>query len=87
MACAIVKSKVRVWHYLPKRWRGEAASDFYKDVLIKALRRNHRGKTSFRILEDNDPTGYKSGRAVDAKRCPLRPVGSWCAMRSDLVVS
>ena len=70
MACAIVKNKVRVWHYLPKRWCGEAASDFYRDVLIKALRRNHPGKTSFSILEDNDPTGYKSGCAVDTKRRP-----------------
>ena len=70
VAAAIVKGKIRVWHYLPKRWCATAACDFYTKVLAPALRRNHPEKTSFRVLEDNDPTGYKSNKAIECKPRP-----------------
>ena len=70
VAAAIVNSKVRVWHYLPRRWCADAACDFYEGVLAPVLRRCRKGKGTFRILEDNDPTGYKSKKAIDCKRPP-----------------
>ena len=59
-----------VWHYLPKRWCADAACDFYTKVLAPSLRRNHPEKTSFRVLEDNDPTGYKANKAIECKPRP-----------------
>ncbi|CAK0909407.1 unnamed protein product [Prorocentrum cordatum] len=67
VAAAIVNNKVRVWHYLPTLWCADAACDFYAGVLAPALRRCRKGRRAFRILEDNDPTGYKSKKAVDCK--------------------
>ena len=75
VAAAIVKGKIRVWHYLPKRWCADAACDFYSSVLAPSLRRNHSGKSSFLILEDNDPTGYKSNKAIECKSRPQRRLG------------
>ena len=65
---AIVGRKVRVWHYLPRKWSGEAAANAYEKQLAPALRRHRGQKRVYRILEDNDPTGYKSARGMDAKR-------------------
>ena len=70
VAAAIVKGKIRVWHYLPKRWCADAACDFYTKVLAPSLRRNHPEKTSFRVLQDNDPTGYKANKAIECKPRP-----------------
>ena len=40
----------------------------YRGPLLKALRR-HRGiKARYTILEDNDPSGFKSGKGLAAKR-------------------
>ena len=64
----IVKGRVRVWHYLPRSWSGQAAEKCYRGPIIKALRRNYPGQKSFKILEDNDPTGYKSNKAMAAKK-------------------
>ncbi|CAK0871463.1 unnamed protein product [Prorocentrum cordatum] len=72
VAAAIVNNKVRVWHYLPTLWCADAACDFYAGVLAPALRRCRKGRRAFRILEDNDPTGYKSKKAVDCKRRGLK---------------
>jgi hypothetical protein len=58
---------VRVWHYLPDRWSGDAAEALYRGPIIKALRRNFSTKRRFTILEDNDPTG----RPADVAQ-PLR---------------
>ena len=68
MAAAIVNSKVRIWHYLPRQWCADAACDFHEGVLAPVLRRCRKGKSKYRILEDNDPTGYKSKKAIDCKR-------------------
>lgn len=52
-----------MWHYLPDRWSGAAASDLYRKVVVKALRRWRPGKAKYVLVEDNDPTGYKSAAA------------------------
>ena len=69
LVCAgICKNKVKVWHYLPKgRWSGQAAADVYAGPIHKVLKRTFPGKTSYRILEDNDPTGYKSVKGKEMK--------------------
>ena len=40
----------------------------YKGPLIKALRKAWPGKRSYSVLEDNDPTGYKSSQDKAGKR-------------------
>lgn len=67
--CAvIVKDRVRVWQYLPDRWCGDAAADLYKGPIITALKKYRGEKASYTIVEDNDPTGYKSNLAKEVKR-------------------
>ena len=66
--CAvIVNCKIVVWHYLPKRWCGAAAVELYEGPIIKALRKHRGAKKAYHIVEDNDPTGYKSNVAIEAK--------------------
>lgn len=67
LCAGIVDGRVRIWHYLPSRWCGAVAVDLYKDVVYPALVKQYGKKRAFNILEDNDPTGYKSKVAVDAK--------------------
>ena len=64
---AIIGCRARVWHYLPRRWTGAAAAAVYTDVLAPALRRHRGVKRRYAILEDNDPTGFKSKKGLAAK--------------------
>jgi hypothetical protein len=49
-------------------WNGEAAAALYRGPLIETLRRLYGNKRRrFTILEDNDPTGYKSNKGKVAK--------------------
>lgn len=66
--CAGVSNgKIVLWHYLPKAWNGQVAADLYTDVIYPLLKRVRGQKRSYLLLEDNDPTGYKSGKAKAAK--------------------
>lgn len=66
--CAgIIDCKVRLWHYLPKTWNGQVAADTYRGPIRKALVRHRGVKASYLVVEDNDPTGYKSNKAIEAK--------------------
>jgi len=64
----IMNNKVVLWEYLPKKWNGEVAKDLYKGAVYKALRKNRGVKRTYKVLEDNDPSGYKSKKAIDAKK-------------------
>jgi len=67
--CAgIRKDKVVLWQYLEKNWNGEAAAKLYRGAIAKVLRRAAPEKAKPVILEDNDPTGYKSGKGKAAKK-------------------
>ena len=67
--CAgIANSRIVTWQYLPKNWSGEAAKKFYTGPIMKALRQHRATKRSYKLLEDNDPTGYKSSKGKAAKR-------------------
>jgi hypothetical protein len=59
---------VHLWHSLDKMWNGSVAADCYKTAVIQSLRRAWPGKKVFRVLEDNDPTGFKSRAGEAAKR-------------------
>lgn len=66
--CAvIIDCKVKVWHYLPKRWSGAAATKLYEDCVIKALKKHRGEKAKYKLVEDNDPTGFKSKAAIEKK--------------------
>ena len=72
---AIIGCKVRVWHYLPRRWSGDAAAKVYRDVLAPALKRYRGEKRRYDILEDNDPAGYKAAPALAAKAAlKIKPI-------------
>ena len=58
VSAGIIKGRIRIWHYLPGRWNGQAAADLYQGPIIRALRRAHGKKRRYTIIEDNDPTGY-----------------------------
>ena len=64
---AIIGGRVRVWHYLPKRWGGDVAEGVYRNVLAPALKRHRGEKRRYILLEDNDPTGFKASIAMAAK--------------------
>ncbi len=67
LVAGIIKGKVRVWHYFDGRWTGKKAAEVYKNVVGPALVRAHGKKRSYTIVEDNDPTGYKSKEGKRAK--------------------
>ena len=60
--------KVLVWEYLSGEWGGEAAADAYRGPIKRALEAEYPGRRTYTILEDNDPSGFKSGPGRDAKR-------------------
>jgi hypothetical protein len=64
----IVNGKVGMWYQVPGgRWSGDAAVKMYSGPLVKALKKAYPTKRSYNLLEDNDPTGYKSKKGVASK--------------------
>lgn len=61
------KGRVLVWEYLDGPWGGSAAAKAYTGPIKKALQTAFPGRTKFTVLEDNDPSGFKSGLGVAAK--------------------
>ena len=68
--CAgIINCKIKLWHYLPKKnWCGGVAESLYRGPVISALKKHVGAKASYLVMEDNDPTGFKSNVAVKAKQ-------------------
>ena len=64
IVAGISNCRVAVWHYVDGPWNGDAAVAVYKGPVVKALRGEEK---SYIMVEDNDPVGYKSGKAVSAK--------------------
>ena len=66
--CAgLSNGRVVLWEYLPKTWNGEEAASLYRGAIAKTLEKHRGQKRKYRVMEDNDPTGYKSGKALAAK--------------------
>ena len=68
VVAGITKWTDRIWHYFDGKWDAEKAAQVYRTVVAPALRRAHGGKRQYTIVEDNDPTGYKSSWGIAAKR-------------------
>jgi hypothetical protein len=68
IAAGVGKGKVMMWHEVKGTWNGAAARDFYAGPVKQALKKSCPRKRSFSVLEDNDPTGYKSNLAKKAKK-------------------
>ena len=71
VTAAIINGKVRFWKYVEGNWNGERAAEMYTD-LAKALARaypSHAVKpgATWSVLEDNDPSGYKSRKGLTSK--------------------
>ena len=64
---AVGKGRVMMWHEIDGPWSGRAAASLYTGPLKRALRRTYPNKRTHKVLEDNDPTGYKSGAGMSAK--------------------
>jgi len=67
ISCGVGPSGVMFWEEVKNTWGGEAAKSLY-DVIGKKLRKKFPRRRKFRILEDNDPVGYKSSLGVAAKK-------------------
>ena len=60
--------RVLVWEYLDgKQWSAETAAEFYKGPIAKKLKAVFPERTRFTVLEDNDPSGFKTKRGQEAK--------------------
>ena len=70
----IGKGKILMWAENPEaKWSGKAACTMYTKQLMKGLRSTYPTKAkqenpTWVVLEDNDPTGYKSTAALKAKK-------------------
>ena len=72
VTAAVIKGKIRMWEYHSKGWNAKVAAAMYTGPLLKALRRAFptdaaNPKCRWEVLEDNDPSGYKTKQALAAK--------------------
>lgn len=66
--CAgISGGKVVLWHYLEKRWNGDAAAHLFSNIIPKVVKRIKGHKAKYLVMHDNDPTGYMSKKGVAAR--------------------
>ena len=68
IAGGVGKGRVRLWHEVGRKWNSKVASDLYLGPVRAALRRSWPRKRKFVMLEDNDPTGFKSTAGERAKK-------------------
>lgn len=68
VTCAIGNGKVLMWHVTEGRWNAEAAAKMYLGPLQRCLAKEYPDvRGPWRVMEDNDPSGYKSSKGMDAK--------------------
>ena len=67
VAGGVGSGRVRLWHVVLGAWGADSASKMYSGPLIKALRKAHPRKRTWRVLEDSDPGGYQTRRAQQGK--------------------
>ena len=67
--CAgVSKDRVVLWRYVDGPWNADVAASIYGKDIKNILRRRCPDKVKPNILEDNDPTGYTSGKAKQVKK-------------------
>ncbi|CAE8638477.1 unnamed protein product [Polarella glacialis] len=60
--------RMLLWHTVSDgRWSGQAAANMYAGPLPRALNKKYPGKRKCFVLEDNDPTGFRSAKGIKAK--------------------
>ena len=67
ISCAIGCGRVLMWHHVKGKWNGDAAAAMYAGPLRRGLQKASPNKKSWTVMEDNDPTGYKSRKGLAAK--------------------
>ena len=67
IACALSRKGVLMWHEVRGPWNAANATKMYAQALHPALKAQNPGARTFLVLEDNDPSGYKSRAAVAEK--------------------
>ena len=68
MLAGVGNGKVMVWHYLDgKNWGGAVAAESYRGPIATALRKEYPNRKSWTVLEDNDPSGFRSKAGLSAK--------------------
>ena len=67
IAGGVGKGRLRLWHEVGKKWNATRAAELYLGPVRTALRRASPRKRKFLMLEDNDPTGFKSKVGIHAK--------------------
>ena len=68
IAGGVGKGRVLLWHEVGRKWNGNVAAEFYAGLVRDALRRAYPRKRAYKVLEDNDPTGFKSSAGQKAKK-------------------
>ena len=61
------QKKVVLLHYFETNWCGKVAAEAYRGPVAKALKKAYPLRTTFNVLEDNDPTGFQSNKGLKAK--------------------
>ena len=69
IAAGVGNGRARLWHEVGKKWSGAAAAKLYQGPLHDALKRGWPKRRTWNVLEDNDPTGFKSTAGEKAKKC------------------
>ena len=62
----VARDRVVLFHDYGPKWNGRVAASCYEGPILAALRRTWR-KPQYKILEDNDPSGFKSKKVKIAK--------------------
>ena len=74
--CAgISGDKIVLWEEVKGPWSGQKAAEMYKGPISKALQKHRPKKATWKVLEDNDPTGFKSSKGREAKKA--------CGMKAE----
>ena len=61
--------KVLLWEYLDgQRWGGKVAADMYSNPMLKKLTKTFPERKTYNVLEDNDPSGFKTKTGRAAKK-------------------
>ena len=75
-ACvAPAKGKIIMFHRPQKTWCAEQAKYMYEHPLSAALKRTYGELSSYRIVEDGDPSGYQTQKGREGKK--TAKIQSW----------
>ena len=81
----ISEDRVAVWEEVRGRWNGARASEMYLGPIAKFLKAKYGNLPSYLIVEDNDPTGFKSKAGLAAKEVAKIRAMRWPRYSPDLM--